>query len=59
MKKKHLRGNSLRKLRKAKGITVTEAADMLKVPYKTYWAWENDKNGIGPLAWESILKELS
>ena len=59
MKKKHLRGSELRKLRKMSNLSVTEAADILKVPYKTYWAWENNQNGIQPLAWESALKKLT
>lgn len=58
MKKKHLRGNELRKLRQKHGLTVPNTAKILGVNYKTYWAWENDINGIIPLAWELIIEKF-
>lgn len=55
---KHLRGDELRELREARGLTGTQAAELLGIAYKTYWAWEHNQNGINPLAWETVLGKL-
>lgn len=56
---RQFRGNELRGLREAAGLTGPQAARVCGVPYKTYWAWEKDQNRVADLSWEAIKERLT